>query len=79
MALPIRITVRVDFNDGTQHEYEVRTPDAVPAPGGFYPEGVVTSDVAQRIEYDRKRTEELESLRAMRAQWEDEQIRGCRP
>lgn len=59
MTLPIRISVRVDFDDGSQHEYEVRGPDAVPAPGGFWPEGVVTADVAQRIEHDRKQTAEI--------------------
>ena len=64
MPLPIRIAVRVDLDDGSQHEYEVRGPDAVPAPGGFHPEGVVTSDVAARIEYARKRADEIEKLRA---------------
>jgi hypothetical protein len=55
LALPIRIAVRVDFDDGSQHEYEVHTQDtAVPLPG-FWPEGVVTTDVAARMEYDRKR------------------------
>ena len=66
MTLPIRMAVRVDFDDGSQHEYEVRGPDAVPAPGGFWPEGVVTADVAQRIEHDRKRAGEIERLRSER-------------
>ena len=66
--IPIRIAVRVDFSDGSQHEYEVRGKDAVPAPGGFWPEGVVTSDVAQRIDYARKRAEEIEKLKGQRHQ-----------
>jgi hypothetical protein len=66
MTLPVRITVRVDFDDGSEHEYEVRSPDAVPAPGGFWPEAVVTPDVAQRIEYARKRADEIERLRGER-------------
>jgi len=64
VTLPIRITVRVDFDDGSQHDYEVRTADAVPAPAGFWPEAVVTSDTAQRIEYASKRADEIEKLRA---------------
>ena len=68
MTLPIRISVRVDFDDGSQHEYEVRGPGAVPAPGGFWPEGVVTSDVAQRIEHDRKRAGEIKRLSGERDQ-----------
>ncbi len=66
MPLPIRITVRVDFDNGSQHDYEVRAPGVVPAPGGFWPEGVVTSDVAQRIEYARKRAAEIEKLKRER-------------
>lgn len=62
MPLPIRIAVRVDFSDGSQHEYEVRGSDAVTAPSGFWPEGVVTADVAQRMEHDRRRGEEIGSL-----------------
>ena len=64
MPLPIRITVRVDFDDGSQHEHEVRTKDALPAPGGFWPEGVVTVDVARRMEHDRRQQEEVTALRA---------------
>ena len=64
MPLPIRITVRVDFDDGSQHEHEVRAPGTVPAPGGFWPEGVVTADVAQRMEHDRVQQEEIKSLQA---------------
>lgn len=64
MPLPIRISVRVDFDDGSEHSYEVRTPDAVPAPEGFWPEAVVTSDTAARIGYAAKRAEEIKSLRA---------------
>ena len=60
---PIRIAVRVDFSDGTQHTYEVRGQDAVPAPGGFWPEGVVTPDVAGRAEHDRQRAGEIEALK----------------
>jgi hypothetical protein len=48
-GLPIRIAVRIDFADGSQHEHEVRTPDAVPGMEGFFPEGVVTADVAARM------------------------------
>lgn len=44
------MAVRVDFSDGTQHDYEVRDADAVDVPaGGFWPEGVVTADVAGRM------------------------------
>jgi hypothetical protein len=68
MPIPIRIAVRVDFDDGSQHEYEVRSQDAVPAPGGFWPDGVVTADVAQRIEYDRQRAAEMARLEAEIAQ-----------
>ena len=64
MTLPVRIAVRIDFDDGSQHEHEVRGQDVVPAPGGFWPEGVVTTDVAKRIEHDRGRQEEIEKLRA---------------
>ncbi len=64
VTLPVRIMVRVDFDDGSQHDYEVRSQDAVPAPGGFWPEGVITSDMAKRIEHDRQRQEEIKSLRA---------------
>jgi hypothetical protein len=64
MTIPVRIAVRVDFSDGSQHEHEVRTQDAVPAPGGFWPEGVTTPDTAKRIEHDRGRQEEIETLRA---------------
>ena len=64
MPLPIRITVRVDFDDGSQHEHEVRAPGTVPAPGGFWPEGVVTTDTAKRMEHDRAQQEEVKSLRA---------------
>ena len=64
VTLPIRITVRVDFDNGSQHDYEVRTPDAVPAPAGFWPEAVVTSDTAKRVEHDRERQEEIKTFRA---------------
>jgi hypothetical protein len=56
--------MRVDFDDGSEHNYELRTPDAVPAPGGFWPEGVVTTDVAKRMEYDRQQQDEITALRA---------------
>ncbi len=51
-SLPIRIAVRIDFADGAQYEHEVRTSDAVPAVEGFFPEGVVTADVAARMKQD---------------------------
>jgi hypothetical protein len=60
---PIRIAVRIDFSDGSEHTCEVRGADAVDAPGGFWPEGVVTSDVAQRIDYARKRADEIRQLK----------------
>jgi len=62
---PIRIAVRVDFSDGAQHEYDVRADEAVAIPLGaaYWPEGVVTSDMAKRMEHDRKRQEEIETLR----------------
>jgi len=64
--LPIRITVRVDFEDGSQHEYEVRTPDAVTPPaGGFWPEGVVTRDVRTRMDLELARQRELDALRVL--------------
>jgi len=63
---PIRIAVRVDFSDGSEHEYEVRGQDAVGAADlpqgpvqGFWPEGVVTTDVAKRMEHDRRRDQAL--------------------
>jgi hypothetical protein len=68
MPVPIRLAVRVDFDDGSQQEYEVRSQDAVPVPGGFWPDGVVTADVAQRIEYDRQRAAEMARLEAEIAQ-----------
>jgi hypothetical protein len=54
-GLPVRIAVRIDFADGSQHEHEVRTSDAVAAVEGFFPEGVVTADVAARMRYDIQR------------------------
>ncbi len=67
---PIRIAVRVDFSDGAQHEYDVRGEDAVAIHLGaaFWPEGVVTADVAKRMEHDRKRQEEVAALKAERDQ-----------
>ena len=63
---PIRIAVRVDFSDGAQHEYDVRADEAVAIPLGaaYWPEGVVTSDMAKRMEHDRKRQEEIDGLKA---------------
>jgi hypothetical protein len=75
VPLPIRITVRVDLDDGSQHDYEVRTPDAVPAPGGFWPEGVVTEDVAHRMEHDRQQRQERDFLlRLLRLAAEDDDL-----
>lgn len=63
---PIRIAVRIDFSDGSEHSYDVRAEDAVAIPLGaaFWPEGVVTPDVAKRMEHDRKQQEEIKSLTA---------------
>lgn len=65
-TLPIRIAVRVDFNDGSHHEYEVLGPDAVATAElpegplqGFWPQGVVTTDVATRMRYDNARNKAL--------------------
>ena len=61
-GLPIRIAIRVDFSDGSEHEYEVRGPDAVEPPGplqGFWPAAVVTADVAERMKHDNARSQAL--------------------
>lgn len=65
---PIRIAVRVDFSDGAEHTYDVRAEDAVAIPLGaaFWPEGVVTSDMAKRMEHDRRRQDEITALKADR-------------
>jgi hypothetical protein len=64
MSIPIRMAVRISFDDGAEHDYEVRSPSAIDAPiGGFWPEGVVTPDVAKRMEYDQKRQKEIRDLR----------------
>lgn len=60
---PIRIAVRIDFSDGSEHTYEVRGEEAALSLPGFWPEGVVTSDVAKRMEYDRKQQEEIGRLK----------------
>ena len=61
-GLPIRIAIRVDFSDGSEHEYEVRGPDAVEPPGplqGFWPAAVVTADMAERMRHDNARSQAL--------------------
>jgi hypothetical protein len=64
VTLPIRIAVRVDLDDGSQHEYEVRTSDTAEPLPGFWPEGVVTRDERARMEYDRERDERAARLLA---------------
>jgi hypothetical protein len=61
-GLPIRIAVRIDFADGSQHEHEVRTSDAVPAVEGFFPEGVVTADVAARMRHDLEQERQRKAM-----------------
>lgn len=65
MSIPIRVAVRISFDDGAEHDYEVRSPSAVDAPaGGFWPVGVVTPDMAKRMEYEGERQKELRELRS---------------
>lgn len=62
---PIRIAVRIDFSDGTEHDYEVRGADAVDVPAGeFWPEGVVTADVAGRMRLYQRMHGDIEALTA---------------
>jgi hypothetical protein len=51
MSVPIRMAVRVDFSDGSQHEYEVRDGDAVDAPAGMvlWPAAVVSTAMREQI------------------------------
>lgn len=64
--LPIRVAVRVDFEDGSSHEYDVRTPEAVMPPAGmFWPEGVVTRDVRTRMDMELARQRETGALHAL--------------
>lgn len=74
--LPIRIAVRVDFEDGSSHEYDVRTPEAVaPLAGMFWPEGVVTRDVRTRMDLEMARQREIDGLRALlRAAADDDDL-----
>jgi hypothetical protein len=60
-VLPIRIAIRVDFNDGSQHEYEVRSPDAVDAPLGLasFPAGVVSTAMREQITLEQACTKAL--------------------
>lgn len=65
---PIRMVVRISFADGSEYECEVRSPHAVDAPmASFWPEGVVTPDVAKRMEYDLKRQKEMSELTQLAA------------
>jgi hypothetical protein len=65
MSIPIRMAIRITFDDGIEHDYEVRSPAGVDAPiSAFWPEGVVTPDVAKRMEYDQERQREIDALRA---------------
>lgn len=68
-GIPIRMVVRISFADGTEYECEVRGPNAVDAPTGtgFWPEGVVTADVAKRMEYDLKRQKEMNEFTQLAA------------
>jgi hypothetical protein len=62
---PIRMVTRISFADGTEYECEVRSPHAVDAPmASFWPEGVVTPDVAKRMEYEQERQKEMRELRS---------------
>ena len=66
MPTPIRISVRLDFDDGSEHTYEVRGPSAVDAPlvPHWVPAAVMSADAAERVEHDRKRQEEIAGLRS---------------
>lgn len=68
LGWPIRIAVRIDFSDGSEHNYDVRAEDAVALPLGaaFWAEGVVTSDMAKRMEHDRRRQEEIAAAKTAR-------------
>lgn len=66
---PIRIALRVDFSDGSQHEYEVRGHDAVDEPfigTGFYPAAVTSPDIAARLKLYGEMREALDECRAER-------------
>lgn len=71
-TLPIRIAIRVDFSDGSQHEYEVRGPDAVDAPAGMvlWPAAVVSTAMREQITLEQAATQALAAaegkLRAVR-------------
>ena len=84
-STPIRMVVRISFADGSEYECEVRSPHAADAPmASFWPEGVVTPDVAKRMEYDQERQKEMDALRAALKKADIElakvdQIRCARP
>lgn len=66
MAIPIRISVRIDFADGSEHEYEVRGPAAVDAPdlSSHWVPPVMTAGAAERLVLEQQQREEMASLRA---------------
>lgn len=64
MPIPIRIAVRVDFDDGSQHEYDVHSPGAAGMPElgqPIYPSAVTTPDTAERLRYHEEREAKLTS------------------
>jgi hypothetical protein len=56
---PVQMAVRVDFSDGSQHEYEVRGPDATEVPGVLWPAAVVSAAHAKQITREQACTEAL--------------------
>jgi hypothetical protein len=65
VSIPVRIAVRVDFEDGSQHEYEVLGPAAVAVPEGlpaWVPEPVATRDAAAAMARELERRQEREFL-----------------
>jgi hypothetical protein len=79
VSIPIRIAVRVDFEDGSQHEYEVRGPDAVPMPeappGTWWPESATTQGAAARMMRELERQREREFLlRLLRVAADDDDL-----
>lgn len=63
---PIRISVHADFSDGSHHEYEVRGPRAVDAPGlpVHWPAAVTTAEGARQVTAEHALSQENDSLRA---------------
>jgi hypothetical protein len=79
VSIPIRIAVRVDFEDGSQHEYEVLGPAAVAMPeglsGAWRPEPVTTRDKAAGMARELERQQEREFfVRLLRVVADDDDL-----